>query len=662
MPYIIGTAGHIDHGKTSLIKALTGQDTDRLKEEKERGISIDLGFAYLDLPDGTRAGVVDVPGHERFIRNMLAGAHGIDLVLFAVAADDGVMPQTEEHFDILHLLGIERAIFVITKADLASEARIREVEEEIQILTSGTSLANSPIIPFSFVTGEGLEELRTQIAQTPQKSENPQSRGYFRLPVDRVFVLQGHGLIVTGTALGGDVKVGDRVRCLPGEQLFRVRSLQVHNQPVESAGWGQRVAVNLSGQERPVIERGHVICHEAITLTSDRFDAFLEVRPSAGAPSAAPAPGTRLAGAGIKNHQRVRVHLGTAERLAKLILLGSQEHVAPKQSAYCQITLSKPLLALRGDRFIIRDETAQRTLGGGVVIHPWARKHKRTDPDLQEKLKALQGEFGGVVEAFLNESEDFALPIAPLHQFLNLRRDEVQGRVDRMETIRVFSFEGEKLYATEKKWQDLKEDVRQNLRDFHAAHPLAPGMDMEEVRDKLPGHIAPRLFRAFVEQLETESMVVRDANFLHLPEHKIHLRDEEHSLVERIKTLLGSNPLAPPALKQIEKEIGIGRAKLMEVIRVMERDRSIVRVATELYFLGDRVDQLKSALYKHLSEKSEITPGTFRDLFGTSRKYTIPLLEYFDREGITVRVGDARRLKSPSLTAKPHLISLDGKQ
>lgn len=638
MSYIIGTAGHIDHGKTSLVKALTGQDTDRLKEEKERGISIDLGFAYLDLPDGTRAGVVDVPGHERFIRNMLAGAHGIDLVLFTVAADDGVMPQTEEHLDILHLLGVRRAIFVITKADLVSEARIREVEEEIQILSAGTSLDHSPMVPFSFVTGQGLDELRARIVETLQRTEKRQSQGYFRLPVDRVFVLQGHGLIVTGTALGGTVRVGERVRCLPGDQLFRVRSLQVHNEPVETASWGQRVAINLTAQEKPAIERGHVICHEAITQTSERFDAWLEVRPTAAL--------------GVKNQQRVRVHLGTAERLGKVVVLGPQKKLAPKEAAYCQVVLSEALPALRGDHFIIRDETGRATLGGGVVIHPWARKHKRSDPALQQTLTALHtGEFAAVVEAFLIESDDFAVPIGSLQQFLNLKREEVEGQVDRLADVRVFSFEGEKLYASRTKWRELEAHTRRQLHDFHAAHPLLAGMEMEELREKLAYRIAPRVFRAFLDQIEASNTVVRDANLLRLPEHKIRLRDEEQSLVDRLKRRLGETPLAPPDLKQIEQDLGIARAKLMEMIRLLERDRSVVRVSAELYFLGDRIDWMKNALCRHLSEKGEITPSSFRDLFGTSRKYTIPLLEYFDREGVTIRVGDARRLKSRSLTA-----------
>ncbi len=375
MPYIIGTAGHIDHGKTSLIKALTGTDTDRLKEEKERGISIDLGFAHLDLPDGTSAGIVDVPGHERFIKNMLAGAHGIDLVLFTVAADDGVMPQTEEHLDIVHLLGIKLALFVITKADLVSAARIADIEEEIDILTLGTTLENSPKIAVSSVTGQGIPELKERIAEILKSHAKTAPNGYFRLPVDRAFVLQGHGVVVTGTALSGEVKVGEQVRCLPGDHLFRVRSLQVHGKSVDAAVWGQRVAINLTGPERASIERGQVICHEKLALTSDRFDAFLEVRPAAAK--------------GIKNHQRVRIHLGTAERLGKIVVLGNAEKIEPKQSAYCQVMLNEPLLVLRGDHFIVRDETARRTLAGGRVINPWAKRHKRGDRELSNRLEAL---------------------------------------------------------------------------------------------------------------------------------------------------------------------------------------------------------------------------------------------------------------------------------
>ncbi|MBI2090569.1 MAG: selenocysteine-specific translation elongation factor [Deltaproteobacteria bacterium] len=634
MPYIIGTAGHIDHGKTSLIKALTGIDTDRLKEEKERGISIDLGFAHLDLPDGTQAGIVDVPGHERFIRNMLAGAHGIDLVLFTVAADDGVMPQTEEHFDIVHLLGVKLAIFLTTKADLVSPSRLTEVEEEIKILTLGTAFEEAPIIPFSAVTGQGLETLREQTSRMLHACEKPAPGGYFRLPVDRAFVLQGHGVVVTGTALSGEIKVGDRVRCLPGGQTFRVRSLQVHNRPVEVAGWGQRIALNLTGQERAAIERGQVICHEKLSLTSDRFDALLEVRPAAGK--------------GIKNHQRVRIHLGTAERMAKLILLGAKEKAEPKETTYCQITPTQPVLVMRGDHFIVRDETAQRTLGGGIVIHPWAKKHKRAEADLQKRLEGLHAaDLPALIERFINESDDFGLPDDPIQQFLNLREEEVRTALEKMATLRAVSSEGERLYTTETKWERLKENMQRALHAFHQDHPLAPGMDMEELRVKLPYAVSPRLFRALVDILAEEGVLARDGNLLSLAGHQVRPGEEVRRLMERIRRLLEASALAPPDLRQIEKELAVERAKLAEVVRLMERDQAIVRVATDLYFLRDHVDKVKGVLYKYLADNSEITAATFRDLLGSSRKYTIALLEYFDREGVTVRIGDARRPKTP---------------
>jgi selenocysteine-specific elongation factor len=638
MSYIIGTAGHIDHGKTSLIKALTGQDTDRLKEEKERGISIDLGFAHLDLPDGTQAGIVDVPGHERFIRNMLAGAHGMDLVLFTVAADDGVMPQTEEHLDIIHLLGVPLAIFVITKTDLVPPSRIKEVEEEIEILTAGTALEGSPIVPFSAVTGVDIDGLRNHVFSVLEDSGKAASRSYFRLPVDRVFALPGHGVIVTGTALSGEVRSGDRVRCLPGEQSFRVRSLQVHNQSVDSTGAGHRVALNLSGPDKSTIERGHVICHEKLTRISDRFDAHIEVRPAAKN--------------GIKNHQRVRVHLGTAERMGKIILLGSREVLAPKEPAYCQVSLSAPVLAMRGDRFIIRDETAQRTLGGGRIIHPWAQRHKRKETGLEARLEVLGREYSpALIENFLDESPEFVTPFTAVTQFLNLTEEDTQHRLDQTKGIVTFTSEGEKSYSTGQKWQNFRSRTLDSLAEFHRSHPLAPGMDMEELRGKLPFSVPTRLFRSLVDQLVGQKAIARDGNSLRLPEYTVQLKEEERSITDKIIASLGRNPLAPPELKEMEKEIGIGRAKLTEIVRVLERQGQLIRVATDLYFLRESVDRVKTVLYKYLSEHQEINAATFRDVLSSSRKFTIALLEYFDREGVTIRIGDARRLK-PSTTKK----------
>jgi selenocysteine-specific elongation factor len=633
MPFIIGTAGHIDHGKTSLIKALTGQDTDRLKEEKERGISIDLGFAHLDLPDGTRAGVVDVPGHERFIRNMLAGAHGIDLVLFTVAADDGVMPQTQEHLDILHLLGVTRAIFVITKTDLATTARIDEVGAEIELLTHGTSLQGSPVVPFSSATGEGLERLHAQIAQALQEGSVQAPRGCFRLPVDRVFVLQGHGVVVTGTARAGEIRVGDRVRSLPGGQIFRVRSLQVHGQPMTSARWGQRIALNLTGQDKPAIVRGHVICDERLTMTTIRFDATLEIRPSAAA--------------GIKSHQRVRLHLGTAERLAKVVLLGTKEVAAPGERAFCQVVTTEPLLALRGDRFVLRDETARQTLAGGVVLHPWSRPHRRRDPRLRQTLETLQtGDAAAVAALFVDQHDDWAISADQVQQFLDIEADAVREQLRRTPAIRPIAVDGETLFTSAQKWDALRAAVADALRAFHAANPLAPGRDMEELRNRLPARIPPRLFRAAIEQLGAEGALVREGSLLRLPGHAVVLRDDEQRLVARVRALLAAAPMAPPALGQIEQETGISRARLTEVLRVLEREGSIVRVAPELYFLSASIEEMIRGLRQDFADRTDITPAMFRDRFGTSRKYAIPMLEYLDRAGVTVRTGDTRRLKA----------------
>src|SRR6185295_15009410 len=376
MPHVMGTAGHIDHGKTSLIRALTGQETDRLKEEKERGISIDLGFAYFDAPDGERAGIVDVPGHERFIRNMLAGAHGIDLVLFTVAADDGVMPQTEEHLDILHLLGVRRGIFVITKVDLVAATRVTAVREEIEILAFGTTLEDAPVVAVSTVTGEGLDALRAEIASQLGMPIEARPPGYFRLPVDRAFVMRGHGVVVTGTATAGTVGEGDTVRILPGGETARVRGIEVHGAPTARAAQGQRVAINLGGVERADLARGHLVCDQRLARMSERLDAHVEIRSAARRP--------------LASHTRVRLHLGTAEVIGRLVVLGNAVELAPRTTGYVQLVLDEPVLALRGDRFVLRDETAHRTLGGGVVVNPFADRHRRAETDLLERLARMR--------------------------------------------------------------------------------------------------------------------------------------------------------------------------------------------------------------------------------------------------------------------------------
>jgi selenocysteine-specific elongation factor len=366
-------------------------------------------------------------------------------------------------------------------------------------------------------------------------------------------------------------------------------------------------------------------------MTSDRFDAFVEVRPSAAR--------------GIQSHQRVRAHLGTAERLGTLIVLGADK-VGPRESAYCQLTISEPLLTMRGDHFVIRDETARRTIGGGIVIDPWAARHRKSDRGLMERLDVLRrGELRDVLQVFLDESSAFAMPLGPIHQFANLTEGVVQAELQLMDGVRVFALEGETLYSTERKWTGLTRALCKTLEQFHAAHPLAPGMEMEATRDTLPGSISPRLFRAVIGQLETEKRVAREGSLLRLPSHSVRLKDDERGLADRIAGLLARTPLAPPDLKQLQAGSGVARDKLEEVLRVMERTQSVVRVSPELYFLRSAVDDAKAMLRQHLSESSDVTPAIVRDLFGTSRKYAVPLLEFLDREGVTMKVGTGRRLR-----------------
>jgi selenocysteine-specific elongation factor len=630
MALIIGTAGHIDHGKTALVRTLTGQDTDRLPEEKARGISIDLGFAWLDLPDGTRAGIVDVPGHERFIRNMLAGAHGIDLVLFTVAADDGVMPQTEEHLDIVELLGVSRAITVVTKADLVSPERLDEVNAEIAALAAGTLLAHAPVVRTSVVSGRGLDDLRRAIATVAATVPARPPGGRFRLPVDRAFALPGHGLVVTGTARAGEVRGGDRVRCLPGGQLLRVRSVEVHNAPVDAASAGQRVALNLSAHEAVAVERGHVICDESIAATTTRFDAHLRT--------------VKLArDAALRHQQRVRVHVGTAERLGRIVLLG--EHALGScAEGYGQIVLAEPVLVMRGDRFIVRDETARQTIGGGIVIHPQARAHRRTEAGLTAWLERLhRGTQADVVAALVERMPDRAATVHAIEDLLDVAPGSIDiGSVSGLHRL---SLDDDRLCVTDANWQAMRTALREALGAFHLAQALAPGMEMEEARAQVAADLTPRVFRALVEQFAAEGLVSRDGSLLRLPTHAVRLTTGEETLAVKLAALLGASPWSPPDLAQLTAESGAARNAVVEMLRVMERGGTVVRASPEVYFLRDAVERVKATLRARLPPRGTVTPAACRDLFQTSRKYAIPLLELLDREGLTIRIGETRRLR-----------------
>ncbi len=633
---IIGTAGHIDHGKSALVRALTGQETDRLKEERERGISIDLGFAYFTLPDGTRAGVIDVPGHERFIRNMLAGAHGMDLVLFTVAADDGVMPQSEEHLDILHLLGARRGIFIITKADLADAQRLDEVRDEIELLADGTTLEGSPMIAVSSVTGAGLDELRAEIARQLDGFEARRATGLFRLPLDRAFAIKGHGTVVTGTAMGAEVRLGQKLRVLPAGAEVRVRSIQVHSESVEHAGLCQRVALNLSGAERIDLKRGDVLADDRLELTTTRLDAALEIRPAAKRP--------------LKNNQRVRVFLATAETLGRVIVLEEPGEIAPKRSALVQIVLNDPLVALAGDRFVIRDETNVRTLGGGVVLNPLGRRVRKPLDAYLRNLIALSGPFGPpAVAAMLTLQDSLATPPARLAQLFNRPLAEVVAALKDGDFIKL-SLGDEEGFATAARWQEIKRFTLAMLATHHRDEPLAPGLEMEALRARLPYDVVPRAFRALVDRVCRETGIVRDENSLRLAQHRVRLGGDDGKIGARIEQMLKEAGFQPPDLKQLIEALKlppVELARIRTLLTAMEREGRVVKVATDLYYAREALEAAQAMLIDRLTAAGEITAAIYRDSLNTSRKFAIALLDYFDHAGVTTRVGDLRKLRSP---------------
>lgn len=629
---IIGTAGHIDHGKTALVRALTGQETDRLKAEQERGISIDLGFAYLDVPDVGRVGLVDVPGHERFIRNMLAGVHGIDIVLLTVAADDGVMPQTEEHLDILHLLGVRRGIVVITKADLADAARVAAVREEIEILTVDTVLEAAPVIPVSVVDGRGLDTLLAEIGRQLTSYERPAPSGYFRLPVDRAFSIKGHGLVVTGTVVAGTVAPGATVRVLPGGDTARVRSVEVHGAGVEEGTFGQRVALNLAGIERADVGRGHTVADARLTADTRQFDALVELRP-----------GPRRS---VRHYSRVRLHIGTAETVATVTFLDGGDVLAPGACAYAQLRLVEPVMALRGDRFILRTETAQATVGGGTVLHPHPPRHRRLDTGVVDALRVLhEAPAAAGVLAFLQLYAGFACPHDVLVQGLGLPDDEIRRLAGDAPEVLAIPDDGDpEAYTIVPKWEALQRAARALVGAFHAANPVAPGMEMESLRTSLPERPAQRVFRWALERLIAAGVLVRHESVVHLPQHEVALDTRARTVGSRIEAALREAGFTPPDVRTLATD-GLSRKELTDVLGVLEREGRVVRVAPDLYYAREAIERGIRVLQEYCAEHGEITAAAFRDLIQASRKYSIALLDYCDRSGVTLRVGDVRRVR-----------------
>ncbi|MBM7855901.1 selenocysteine-specific elongation factor [Desulfohalotomaculum tongense] len=629
---IIGTAGHVDHGKTMLIKTLTGTDTDRLREEKERGISIELGFASLTLPSGRTAGIVDVPGHERFIKNMLAGISGIDLVLLVIAADEGVMPQTREHFDILQLLQVKNGIVVLTKSDLVEPDWLDLVREEVREFLAGTTLEDAPLIAVSSVTKEGIPELLQTIDNMVEGTKERASSGLMRLPVDRVFSVTGFGTVVTGTMVSGQLYVGDEVEIMPTKINSRVRGLQVHGSKVDRARAGQRVAINLAGVEVEEIERGNVVTVPNALIPSFRLDAKLHLLKNAAKE--------------LRHRTRVRLHIGTDEIMARVVLLDRDE-LKPGDEAYVQLQLEEKTVASKGDRFVIRSFSPMHTIGGGRIIDAVPKRHKRFKPEVIEALATK--EKGTPEELVLQHitSQRAPVPAAEIAGETNLPAGEVENAVQKLfkeQKIKIIPAENKQLVILLSRYRRWSEQITRLLAEYHRKYPLREGYPKEELRSRQFSNINTKDFQNLLQSMEADGIIKLHPQTVALPGFNGEPTGKDANIVKNIEEIIKGNKFQPPRWKEALKQANIKQEDGGEYLSYLTRTGKIIKVADDIYFHRDTLKQAQEKVIQYLKENNSISIAETRDLLQTSRKYALPLLEYFDRERITRRTGDDRVL------------------
>jgi selenocysteine-specific elongation factor len=627
---VVGTAGHIDHGKTSLVKALTGTDTDRLPEEKARGITIDLGFAFLEEPDGLTIEIVDVPGHERFIKNMLAGVGGIDLAMLVIAADEGVMPQTREHFAICSLLHIPSGLVVLTKTDLVEPDWLELVREDVAGLARGTFLACGPIVAVSAKTGEGITELRTALRELTAKVPSRGTDQLPRLPIDRVFTIKGFGTVITGTLMAGRLRVDERVEVFPAGVQAKIRGLQTHSLTVTESNAGQRTAVNLQAVERAAVERGNVLGLAGTLVPSVLVDGTLELLPDAPRP--------------VKTRDRVRVHTGTSEIMARVLLLDRQE-LASGQSAFARFRLEAPLVALPGDRFVIRSYSPMVTIGGGTLLDIAPPRFKLKAPAHLAHVRLLaEGTPDTIVEEHVRHAGGAGVRVGPLSGRVPFGPERLRGLLDALQS-------SGRVVAIDRDWFVHPESLTRlrglavaALEQFHRASPLRPGMFREELRGRA-GAADERVFAHLLTTLEAEGVVRADRDKVRLASHDVRLTAEQQKAADRLEQDFLSAAAAPPSPEEALARAGLSGDEEHELFQVLVGARKLVRVKESLYFHAQALDAIQDKLVTMLRERKEIGPGDIKDLLGISRKYAIPLLEFFDSRRVTTRVGERRVLR-----------------
>lgn len=630
---IVGTAGHVDHGKTSLVRALTGVDTDRLKEEKARGISIDLGFAYEPAPSGAMLGFVDVPGHERFIHNMLAGISGIDYVLLVVAADDGIMPQTVEHLAIVDLLGIGRGLAAITKTDLVPPSRRIEVAADLGGLLAGTGLAGIEIVEVSTVTGEGLDTLRTRLHAAAGTVGAHAAGGRFRLAVDRSFTLPGAGTIVTGTVFSGTVSVGDRVLVSPSGRMARVRSLHAQSRPAEQGCAGDRCALNLVGEgiTKEAISRGDVILDPELHAPTARIDARLRVLPTE--PKA------------LHQWMPARFHHGAAELGARIVLLGDAP-LPPGSKGWVQLVLDRPVAASAGDSFILRDVSAQRTIGGGRLVDLRAPTRKRGTPERLAQLDALAITDPASALARLLEGRPGYVDLAGFARDRALATEEIAAVADRLHLIRL-SVQSTTFALLPNVWTRLRRVLADDLSAFHAENPDLQGMGRERLRLRIEPRLPESAFAAALQSLARLGEIAIDGAWVRLPGHQARLTAEHEALWTRVHPLLGDREkFRPPRVRDIAGLLGVSESDIRRLLKLVSRMGRVYEVAHDHFFLRGALAEIVQIALRVAGEKEggQFTAAHLRDRLGNGRKVAIQILEFMDRHGVTLRRGDLRRI------------------
>ena len=635
---IIGTAGHIDHGKTALVRALTGVDTDRLKEEKARGISIELGFAYLPSPDGGVLGFVDVPGHERFVHTMLAGAAGIDFVLLVVAADDGVMPQTREHMAIVDMLGVGRGIVALTKSDLVPHERRAEVAADIASLLAPTRLAGAEVVPVSVVSGEGIDVLRERLFDAARSVAARSAEGLFRLAVDRSFTLQGTGTVVTGTVLSGRVAAGDRVIVSPTGLEARVRSIHAQNRPAEIGRAGQRCAFNLAGAgiAKDAISRGDVVLDPALHCPTDRIDVALRLLPSETRP--------------LRQWMPARLHHAAMEAGAHVVLLGD-EPVAPGADAFVQLVLDKPIAATAGDRFVLRDTTAQRTIGGGTLLDLRAPARKRRTPERLAQLRACALRDPTAALSALLGCSPHHIDLSAFARDRALSADEI-GKIAEGMALVTIPVGGAVVALSPIFWERFTQTLLAALQAFHRDNPDLPGMAFERLRLQLEPRLAAPVFLALLQRLAREARIALDGAWIRLAGHEARLAPRDEAVWSRIAPLLsGAERFRPPRVRDIANALVLRETEVRRLLKLLGRMGKVDEIAHDHFFLRDTVAEM-TEIAVDLSEAGsggQFTAAQFRDRADNGRKVAIQVLEFFDRHGVTVRRGDLRRINTHRL-------------